>query len=46
MKHKAFMNRSDHADLKKALSLIEEGRKIKRRVLSRIRMRVLRSKPG
>lgn len=44
MKHGHLMDNSDKAELGKAITMIDQGRKLKRRVQNRLRMRAIRMK--
>jgi len=43
MKHESLMDRTDKAEFAKAWRLIKDGRKLRGRVLSRLRMRAIRA---
>lgn len=44
MKYETLMDRTDKAELKKAWRIIQEGKAMRNRVLSRLRMRAKRAK--
>jgi len=44
MKYEHLMDRTDKAELKRAWQIIDKGKKLRNRVLSRVRMRASRTK--